>query len=440
MNDTHLRASLEQKPITEGTLEDLHELLQAACNLELWTLPLYLTALASIREDRSSVPLPAPLRDKLQGRQHDSTVTRLVLSVALQEMYHLQLAGNLTRIFGQVPRLDWPRYDGGIPYIHPQPSGLTVKLGKVTDPDVVAVMVAVETPDDYASGNLAPEAPDVPAYGTIDTLNGQPAYPSIGALYSVIVQLADRFRGAMNAGAPQLANGLFSLWYDHTGLINPSSFDDAANIIVDQGEGAIGSQFAPVNASDALPDQRALKDPFFAENHWSHLERFERVQSNAARNVLTWPTNAASDASPQQVLSVLFSALLQGMREGWAGGKPDLRPMFLLRAALAQVYRSGQIPHFASVDGSVGFEDAVEALAPAQGACWSEHVQWFFALTDIAAMKANAVREPDLGDHASVRQHQDAVLQTVQGEQMPPGELNRWLMAQVASFRSWDGS
>ncbi len=110
-------------PIAQGTLVDLHKHLLAASNLELWTIPLYLTALASIQSDESQILLPA------RGAMSSvvtTTVTRLIVSVALQEMYHLQLAGNLARLYGVAPKLDWPAYDGRIPYVEKLPAGVTV--------------------------------------------------------------------------------------------------------------------------------------------------------------------------------------------------------------------------------------------------------------------------------------------------------------------------
>ena len=427
-------------PVARGTLADLQKHLQAATNLELWTIPLYLTALASIQSDASSIPLP-PGRAR-HARSTTTTVTRLLVSVALQEMYHLQLAGNLTRMFGAVPRLDWPVYEGRIPYITELPAGVTVALGTANDLNTLRLMLAVEMPDPIEKP-VGQEAPDVPAFPFIQyDAAGEPCYPSLGTLYSVVVQLADRFRDHLDAGAPQIANGLFSAWYEHTGVIQAATLDEAINIIVDQGEGAVGRQDAPLDDPEAIPDQRDYADPFFAENHFSHCERFQLALGNDTKGVTVWPTVPRTGASgPEQAhLSVIFSKLVEGLRAAWAGARPDLGPMFLFRGALAQIYAAGEVPAFSRVSaGSPSYDASVAAVAPPEGARWAQHVQYFFTYTDIEGMKANHVGSPDLGDQVSVAANQASILAVTANAQMPPGQLNVWSPAQVKSFAGWKG-
>jgi hypothetical protein len=428
----------KQIPIAEGTFDDLETHLQAATNLELWTIPLYLTALASIQADASCIELP-PERVGRSPRK-TTTVTRLLVSVALQEMYHLQLAGNITRMFGLVPRLDWPAYAGRIPYIYELPPGVTVALGTANDLDTLRLMLAVETPDDPDGKRHDPGAPDVPAFPFIQyDAAGEPCYPSIGTLYSVALQLANRFRAQLDPGSPQLANGLFSAWYEHTGLIQPANLDEAINIIVDQGEGAIGRQEAPIDDPGAIPEESDFKDPFFAENHFSHCERFQLALDNACKGVTVWPTTGVRSAIPaQQHLSVLLSMLLDRLRAAWAGGAPDLGPMFLFRAALAQVYAAGEVPAFAPVDaGSPGHAASVAAVAPPHGARWASQVQYFFTYTDIEGMRANHVTSVDLASQTQVAANQATIVALALDEQMPPGELNAWSDEQQRSFRNW---
>ncbi|HET9627259.1 MAG TPA: ferritin-like domain-containing protein [Kofleriaceae bacterium] len=430
-------------PIADGTREDLEALLQAAVNLELWTIPLYLTALSSIQRDASHIALP-PERAR-HARRSSTTVSRLLVSVALQEMYHLQLAGNIARMFGVVPRLDWPAYDGRIPYVIGLPAGVTVALGTANDVNTLRLMLAVETPDDPLPGHDRGER-DVPFFPFIQYDGaGQPAYPSIGTLYSALLQLANRFRDQLQAGAPQLANGLFAAWYQHTGVLQPGSLGEAINIIVDQGEGAIGQQAAPIDDPAAIPGQGNFADPFYAENHFSHCERFQLCLDNATRGVTVWPTTSAaassSSSSPaQQHVSVVFDRLLADLRAAWAGAAPSLEPMFLFRAALAQVYIAGEIPTFAPpAPGSPTYDASVAALAPATGARWASQVQFFFTITDIEGMKANHVSRVDLASQTSVAANQGAIAALAADAQMPPGELNVWSAAQQASFAGWKG-
>ncbi len=428
-------------PVAQGTFADLQKHLQAATNIELWTIPLYLTALASIKADASSIPHPpGRMRAAAATTEATTTVTRILVSVALQEMYHLQLAGNMTRMFGLVPRLDWPVYEGRIPYITDLPPEVTVKLGTANDLDTLRLLVAVETPDHLCRA-ASPTTPDVPAWHYIQyDAEGEPCYPSIGTLYSVVEQLAGRFGDHLDSGAPQIANGLFSAWYPRTGLLQPATVAAAIDIIVDQGEGALDRQRAPIDDPDAVPTQGSFEDPFFAENHFSHYERFDLALRNAGRGVTVWPTGPLHVAPAQARLSVMFFKLVDNLRAAWAGAPPDLGPMFLFRAALAQVYAAGEIPGFTPVGGgSPSYANAVTVVAPPVGATWAEQVQYFFTYTDIDGMKANDVRSPNLADQASVAASQADILQVTANAQMPPGELNRWSPEQVTSFRGWKG-
>ncbi len=425
-------------PIAQGTFEDLQKHLRAATNLELWTIPLYLTALSSIRSDASSIVLPA---ERIGGAAPvTTTVTRLLVSVALQEMYHLQIAGNVARLFGVAPPLDWPVYEGRIPYVSHLPPGVQVALGTADDVNTLRLILAVEAPASLVEPG-DPGAPDIPMFHDIQYDGmGEPLYPSIGILYSVVVQLADRFRARLDAGAPQIANGLFSAWYAHTGLIHPSNLDEALNIIVGQGEGALGKQAAPNRDPGAVPDQRSYNDPFFAENHFSHVERFHLALTNGLRGVTVWPTGPRRGAPAQANLSVMFFRLIDNLRRAWSGARPDLGPMFLFRAALAQVYAAGEVPSFAPVGSqSPSYDAAVAVVAPPAGATWAEQVQYFFTCTDIASMKANHVQHPNLDDRTSVAKGHAAILAVTSTAQMPPGELNAWSPAQVTSFGGWKG-
>ncbi|HSN09312.1 MAG TPA: ferritin-like protein, partial [Hanamia sp.] len=88
---------------------DLHRHLQHALDLELWTIPLYLTSLYSIR-------------DLTKIKQQDfPEAARLIFSVVVQEMLHVELVCNLSNALGYAPRFKFPEYDvsKGIPFIHP---------------------------------------------------------------------------------------------------------------------------------------------------------------------------------------------------------------------------------------------------------------------------------------------------------------------------------
>jgi hypothetical protein len=97
---------------------DLNYHLQHALNLEFWTIPLYLTALYSIKG--------------LKGLKHADfpDAAKLIFSVVIQEMLHMELVCNLINALGFSPKFELPNYDErkGIPYIHPPKEYLPEEL------------------------------------------------------------------------------------------------------------------------------------------------------------------------------------------------------------------------------------------------------------------------------------------------------------------------
>ena len=93
---------------------ELYAHLQHALDLELWTIPLYLCSLFSIRGLAKTRHADYP------------EAAKLVLSVVIQEMLHAELVCNLSHALGYSPRFRFPVYDPakGIPFIYPGPSAL----------------------------------------------------------------------------------------------------------------------------------------------------------------------------------------------------------------------------------------------------------------------------------------------------------------------------
>src|ERR1041385_3441635 len=88
---------------------DLHHHLQHALNLEIWTIPLYLTALYSIKDLK-----------KLKHAEYPDAA-KLIFSVVIQEMLHAELVCNISNALGFSLKFLPPSYDEekGIPFIHP---------------------------------------------------------------------------------------------------------------------------------------------------------------------------------------------------------------------------------------------------------------------------------------------------------------------------------
>jgi hypothetical protein len=88
---------------------DLYRHLQHALDVELWTIPLYLTALYSIRD-----------LSKIRHQEYPEAA-KLIFSVVIQEMLHAELVCNVSNALGYSPLFKCPEYDAskGIPFIHP---------------------------------------------------------------------------------------------------------------------------------------------------------------------------------------------------------------------------------------------------------------------------------------------------------------------------------
>ena len=181
--------------------EDKQNLLrtaQSAAEVELFTIPLYMTALYSIQ---GTYPSPADSQDLWPGRNANPNDTspsqiafNLIYSVFIQEMFHLQLAGNLLSAMGAEYCLAQamlpPKYDNphvipcvGDLRVIPGYEDVTVALGPL-DLDRIKLFLAIETPDwDAAPIQDAPTVPYPTGFWEkVDS--GAAGFGTIGHLYN----------------------------------------------------------------------------------------------------------------------------------------------------------------------------------------------------------------------------------------------------------------
>jgi hypothetical protein len=122
-------------PVT--TLDDLHEHLQWAIELEHATLPPYFCALASI--------IPGTNKEAIG----------VLTSVFLEEMLHMTLAANLLNAVGGAPVIDSPDFTPRYPaYLPHSANGFLVHLAPFS-PQSVETFMRIEKPED---GDAPPEA------------------------------------------------------------------------------------------------------------------------------------------------------------------------------------------------------------------------------------------------------------------------------------------
>lgn len=251
--------------------------LQALVQVEFLTIPLYLTAVYSFTDaavayqDQSGA---TPLFDAQQE----------ILSVAVQEMLHLQLACNLCNSFGVTPEIPQltATADEVIVVPHLEPTAgtpLTTTIGNL--PDVIAALLAIEKP---ATGGF-PEPNDKVIYG------------SIADLYHATLVLLSKYAHAWGhidpvddphfiANHNQVNYGTFSSTYPQIPTIQlQSDVAIVANAITDQGEGGLvaksaGAPFVSAPTPSVLPQFQPAKGTRFAR--WgakSHYTRFFDVKN-----------------------------------------------------------------------------------------------------------------------------------------------------------------
>lgn len=331
------------------TPEALIDHLQKAVYLELWTIPLYLTAAYSLQVPGTSATQPpslVPIRsDKNPNRSREQFAFNLIYSIAVQEMLHLELASNLFNALfaakGYAPKYtgEWaPRYDAFPGWIGVK---LPVQLGAV-DEAQMRLLAAVETPEPKT--DPAPSGP-------------QQVYDSIGQFYKAVQQGVDQLWDQLYVPSPQgfrQKSSFSSPKYpsdDYTGFSATISGDSAAaraqadgliQAIIGQGEGSTGPFISP----DLRPHD--LQD---LDDRVSHFARFRMVQAmlKFEAPLSTYPVQAGSGEAQQRALASTFTSLLDGLEKCFSSdAKLDdaLGPMWALPQSIVSVWAAGAVPTF----------------------------------------------------------------------------------------------
>ncbi|HYN89227.1 MAG TPA: ferritin-like protein [Ardenticatenaceae bacterium] len=300
---------------TPWTIEDHPTALQDAIDLELWTIPLYLTALFSIKD-------------------LSSEAARLIFSVAAQEMLHLQLACNLANVFGGTPRFNQPVYDPtkGIPFHTPEQGTpvngpFEVRLGPL-DENAINLFLEVELPKelsaDHGQGTLGPA----------DT------YDSIGEFYAAIqsgitqlwpthAQPGRRQKNVFQSQYPQINFNITTLNLALQSL----------ELIVDQGEGADPEGHIP---TEYVPTGNPTDET-------SHYVRFLKVKADLLQGgIETYQDTGASATKQQDDLNERFTVFLQDLTASFNsdGSQVNLCNMQPIEPATIAVWQAGACPQF----------------------------------------------------------------------------------------------
>lgn len=312
--------------------------LQAQLNVEFFTIPFYLTAVYSFTNAAMSYAGP-------KGDYPLYNLQQSALSVAVQEMYHLQEACNMANAYGLTPEIAATARNftpGGpivVPHLDPSGGPLTATLGNLAEE--LDAMVAVEKPD---------------ANPTFPPPNDQVMYPAISDLYHATLTLVAEYMNQyrlmpieldphFTPNRNQVAFGAFATRYRYNKIAHREDFAQAANAIADQGEGRevipkIKGLFQSGDGCDiAAPYLPATGSRFSKYDGTTHYCRFEAIQQ--ALNGTDWVKalggqpvfyTASGVASPdlpswapsytvcQNSLNLIWSFFTDTMMKGFADG------------------------------------------------------------------------------------------------------------------------
>jgi hypothetical protein len=243
----------------------------------------------------------------------------VIFTVFIQEMFHLQLAGNLARAMGVSPRLTLPTYDGkkipcvGDPGRLPDFQKIRVELGPLDD-NAIALFMAIERPK-WRGGGRRPAVPFRHFDPGSETHPARlPTFGSIGHLYDCLrlylqLKYSDGQTLWQKVYQPRSSGGQLDLFtakgHGRAYLGIPSTLDlsqsaeanwprvlDMIDAIVAQGEGGQAH-------SNAVPlkDQPQPKDDDWAGGclspGWqkiSHWARFRVIRRQLLAHVQTFPS------------------------------------------------------------------------------------------------------------------------------------------------------
>jgi len=320
---------------------DLYHHLQHALDLELWTIPLYLTALYSIRD--------------LKKLKHDEypKAAKLIFSVVIQEMLHIELVCNISNALGYSPKFSSPNYNDEkkIPFIHPTRDNLPADLsGYLVKPqalnkDCLRLFCAIELP--HPKKEIVWEK--------------ERSYNSIADLYEAlkigILKLWDEcYVGYENNKRQKKTFTEYSHTHGrHHGfseIVNsPKSALNAINAIIEQGEGA-DSKHVPADFRPPHPEEGQEFDIAWYKGDLSHYQKFRILLHSYHKLPLVYEENQTENYLPaQKNLEKLFLDNLFDLQTFFNSEReimPDSfwKTMSTLGGAITAVWEAGKCPEF----------------------------------------------------------------------------------------------
>jgi hypothetical protein len=321
---------------------DLHHHLQHAIDLELWTVPLYLTALYSIRGLKGIKPHNYPVSAKL------------IYSVVVQEMLHVELVCNLSNALGWSPQFHAPSYTGSIPFIHPAQEYLPEILkGYTVEPQALnenslRLFCAIELP--HPKKELIYE--------------NEKSYNSIADLYEAlkigVAALWDEcyIGHERNTKQKNSFREYPNMDRHHHGFSQPVTSPDTAikaiEAIIEQGEGA-DSMIVP---ADYQPPEHSIDKEHDAGWFKGHLSHYQKFRILLHHHHLLPPVYeerfGCINTDTQNTMEKAFGELLSEMENTFNNDGDEMSNLFWSKMysfanCLIDVWESGACPRFDSL-------------------------------------------------------------------------------------------
>ena len=195
------------KAQTIETLADVQAALGNAIQLELSTIPPYLTALYSIDPSNTT----------------NTRIAALIRSIAIEEMLHMAIACNVLNAIGGTPAINVtgfpPTYPGQLPMdIGTQPGGppFIVSLQKFSIDAVTGTFMVIEEPEDPI------------VFKTAALTAGVPDFQTIGQFYTAVSTVIANLGETIFTGSPALQ---VTGWFDSDELFPVTSVASAQQAI-----------------------------------------------------------------------------------------------------------------------------------------------------------------------------------------------------------------
>ena len=317
----------------DWTVDHLRAHLQAAVDLEFWTIPFYMSVMYSIKD-------------------RDSLAYQILRTVVNQEMLHLQCAANISNAYGLSPTVNAPVYEGTtIPHLDfglDNPDAIapykpyTAEIGEF-DLKHINAMCLIEIPD-YLDGEK-----HVLLKSNIEE------YGSIGAFYQALRHGADLLKDHIQGGVRQV--NYFSAFYRNmpnmtiteSGAAGFAQVGLLIDLITEQGEGQSKQDPTIPSAFQNTADDTQPQDDHFA--------KFNQIKQDTEGDCKHFPDVYSSkdcsrytddDQQLERILIQQFTELRMLLEQLFKGENPDnfFPIMASVGGAISNCWQHGVTPKY----------------------------------------------------------------------------------------------